>query len=115
MRPVSARVRPPRGVPQTPGTGAEPGTIAQPGLGLWLRPRIERGGCLRALPEAEDRQATPRHRARDGLPPHREPRRLVAVVAAAIAAVMTTAVMATTVLATAVVAAAPAVTVATAV
>ena len=48
-----------------------PRTAAQPRVGLRLRPRLERGRRVRALPPQETRQRDDRNRPRHGLPPHR--------------------------------------------
>src|SRR5690625_2903070 len=68
---LRARVLTRRDVPVPSWPSAQPRAAARPGLGLRLRPRVQRRGRLRALPAQEARRGTDRHRARHGLPPGR--------------------------------------------
>ena len=67
-RPVGARVRPHRDLHAQRRAGALPRTAARPGVGLRLRPGLERRRRVRRLPAPQVRRGLHRHRARDGLP-----------------------------------------------
>ncbi|CAA9311661.1 MAG: Two-component transcriptional response regulator, LuxR family, partial [uncultured Friedmanniella sp.] len=65
---LGARVRAARDVPAAPRPGAQPGAAAVPGVGLRLRPGLQRRGRVRALRAQQDRQPGDRDRPRRRLP-----------------------------------------------
>ena len=75
VRALGPRVRARRDLPAQPRPGAHPRAAARPGVGLRLRPRLQRRRRLRRLPPQEARHRRHRDRPRGRLPARPRERR----------------------------------------